>query len=55
MGDQNGFFQSINSVQLKETKTVESQCVRDEGGRLLRDKGRVHERRVGYFRSLLNS
>ena len=44
MGDQQGFFQNIKSVQLEETKKVESQCVRDEGGRLLRDKGRIHER-----------
>ena len=35
-------------MQLEEAKKVESQCVRDEGGRLLRDKGR-------FFRSLLNS
>ena len=34
---------------------VESQCVRDEGGRLLRDKGRIRERWVRFFRSLLNS
>ena len=31
MEDQHGFFQNIKSVQLKETKKVESQCVRDEG------------------------
>ena len=55
MGDQHGFFQNIKSVQLEETKKVESQCVRDEGGRLLRDKGRIRERCVRFFRSLLNS
>ena len=55
MGDQHGFFQNIKSVQLEETKKVASQCVRDEEKRLLRDKGRVHERWVGFFRSLLNS
>ena len=33
MGDQHGFFQNIKSVQLEETKKVESQCVRDEEGR----------------------
>ena len=42
-------------MQLEETKKVESQCVRDEGGRLLRDKGRIFERWVRFFRSLLNS
>ena len=43
MGDQHGFFQSIKSAQLEETKKVESQCVRDEEGRLLCDKGRIRE------------
>ena len=55
MGDQHGLFQNIKSAQLEETKKVESQCVRDEGGKLLRDKGRIHERWVRFFRSLLNS
>ena len=44
MGDQHGFFQNIKSVQLEETKKVKSQCIRDEEGRLLRDKGRVRKR-----------
>ena len=55
MGDQHRFFQNIKSVQLEETKKVESQYVRDEGGRLLRDKGRIRERWVRFFRSLQNS
>ena len=55
MGDQHGFFQNINSVQLEETKKVESQCVRDEEGSLSLDKGRIRERWVRFFRSLLNS
>ena len=55
MEDQHGFFQNIKSVQLEETKKVESQCVRDEEGTLLRDKGRIRERWVRFFRSLLNS
>ena len=42
-------------MQLEETKKVESQCVRDEEGRLLRDKGRIRERWVRFFLSLLNS
>ena len=54
-GDQRGFFQNIKSVQLGETKKVESECVRDEEGTLLRDKGRIRERWVRFFRSLLNS
>ena len=55
MGDQHGFFQNIKSVQLEETRKVESQCVRDEEGRLLRDKGRIRERWVRFSRLLLNS
>ena len=55
MGDQHGFFRNIKSVQLEETKKVESPCVRDEGGRLLRDKERIRERWVRFFRSLLDS
>ena len=55
LGDQHGFFQNIRSVQLEETKKVESQCVHDKGGRLLRDKGRIRERWVRFFRLLLNS
>ena len=55
MGDQHGFFQNIKSVQLEETNKVESQCFRDEEGRLLRDKGRSRKRWVRFFRSLLNS
>ena len=53
-GDQHGFFQNIRSVQVQDTKRVESQCVRDGEGRLLRDKGRIRERWVRFFRSLLN-
>ena len=54
MGDQHGFFQNIKSVQQEKTKKVELQCVRDEEGRLLHDKGRIRERWVRLFRSLLN-
>ena len=43
MGDQHGFFQNIKSVQLEETKKVESQCVCYDGRRLLCDKGRPRE------------
>ena len=42
IGLQHGFLQNIKSVQLEETNKAESKCVRDEEGRLLRDKG--HER-----------
>ena len=54
-GDQHGFFQNITAVQLEETNKLESQCVRDEGGRLLRDKIRIRERWVRFIRSLLKA
>ena len=37
------------------TKALFPMCVRDEKGRLLRDKGRIREIWVRFFRSLLNS
>ena len=40
---------------VEETRRVESQYVRDEKGGLLRDKGRIRERWVRFFRSLLNA
>ena len=52
---QHGFFRNIKSVQLEETKKVESQCVCDEEGTLLRDKGRIRERGVRFLRSLPNA
>ena len=55
MGDQHGFFQNIRSVQLEETKKGELQCIRDEAGRLMRDKGRTRERLVRFFQSLPNA
>ena len=55
MGDQDRFFQNIKSVQLEKTKKVESQCIRDEEERMLQDKGRISERWVRSFRSLLNA
>ena len=53
-GGQYGFFKNIKSMQLEETNKVESQCIRDLGGRLLRDKGRIRERWVRFFCSPLN-
>ena len=42
-------------MQLEQTKKVESQCVRDGEGRLLRNKGRIRERWMRFFRSLLTA
>ncbi|CAM9165766.1 unnamed protein product [Ascophyllum nodosum] len=54
MGDQRSFVQNIKSAKLEVTKKIEPQYVRDEEGRLLRNKGRIRERRVRFFRSPLN-
>ena len=53
MEDQHEVVQNTKSVQLEETKKDKSQRVRDEEGRLLRDKGRIRERWVLFFRSLV--
>ena len=45
MGDQHGFFQNIKSVQLEETKKVESQCIRDERKTVARQ--RAYSQEVG--------
>ena len=57
IGDQREYFQHMNSVQLKETRDVESQYdyIRDEEGRLLQDIEHNCERWVRFFRSLLNA
>ena len=55
VGDQHGFFQNIKSMQLEETKKAEPRCVRDEGGRLLRNEGRIRGRWMRLFRPLLNA
>ena len=48
-------LQNIKSVQLKETRKVESQYMRDEERSLLRDKGRIREKLMRFLRSLLNA
>ena len=55
MGDQHGFFQNMKSAQLEKTKKVESQCLRDEKRKLLREKRRIRERWVRFSRSRLNA
>ena len=46
LGDKRGLFQNVKLVQLKETKKVESQHIRNEEVRRLRDIERSCERRV---------
>ena len=42
-------------MQLEETRKIESQYVRDEGGKLLLDKRRSRERWVQFFRLQLKA
>ena len=53
--DQRGFFRHLKSTEVEETRKVESQCIRDEDGRLLRDKDLIAQRWVRFFHSLLNA
>ena len=48
-------FVSSSATSLSRRSRVESQCARDEEGRLLRDEGCIRERWVRFFRALLNS
>ena len=53
--DQRGFFQHLKSMEVEETRKVDSQCIRDEDGRLLRDKDLIAQRWARFFHSLLNA
>ena len=53
--DKRGFFQHFKSMEMKETRKVESQCIRDEDGRLLRDKDLITKRWARFFPSQLNT
>ena len=53
--DQRGFFQHLKSMEVEETRKVESRCIRDEDGRLLRDKDLINQRWARFFHSLLNA
>ena len=53
--DETGFFQHLKSMEVEETRKVESQCIRDEDGRLLRDKDLITQRWARFFHSLLNA
>ena len=53
--DQRGFFQRLKSMEVEETRKVQSQYIRDEDGKLLRDKELISQRWVRFFHSLLNA
>lgn len=51
---QGGFFQRLEFMEVEKTrKKVESQCICDEDGRLLRDKDGSHRRWARFFDSQL--
>ena len=53
--NQRGFFQHLKSMEVEETRKVEPQCIRDEDGRLLRDKDLINQRWAKFFHSLLST
>ena len=53
--DQRGLFHLLKSTQVEEVRKVNSQCIRDEQGELLRDADLIRERWARHFRSLLNA
>ena len=42
-------------MEVEETRKVDSQCIRDEDGRLLRDKDLIAQRWARFFHSLQNA
>ena len=53
--DQRGLFQRLKSLDVKDTRKVNLQYIRDEEGTILRDPGLVLGRWVRFFGTLLNS
>ena len=54
-GDQFGFYKHLKGMDVEEKRTFNSQYIRDEEGRLLRDIGLIRERWVRWFYKLLNT
>ena len=53
--NQRGFFQHLKFMEVEETRKVESQCIRDEDGRCLRNKDLITQRWARVLHSLLNA
>ena len=54
-GDQFGFYKHLKGMNVEGKRTVDSQDIKDEEGRLLRDNALIRERWVRWFHKLLNT
>ena len=54
-GDQFGFYKHLKEVDVEGKMTFNSQYIRDEEGRLLRNIGLIRERWVRWFHKLQNT
>ena len=54
-GDRFGFYKHLKGMDVEGKRTFNSQYIRDEEGRLLRDIGLISERWVRWFHKLLNT
>ena len=53
--DQRGLYQRCKSLNIEDTRKVNSQCIRDEEGMMLPDPGLILGRWARFFGTLLNS
>ena len=54
-GDQFGFYKHLKGMDVEGKRTFDSQYIKDEEGRLLRDNALIRERWVRWFHKLLNT
>ena len=54
-GDQFGFYKHVKGMDVEGKRTFNSQYIKNEEGRLLRDNALIRERWVRWFHKLLNT
>ena len=54
-GDQFGFYKHLKGISVEGKKTFNSQYIKNEEGRLLRDNALIRKRLVRWFHKLLNT